>query len=175
MKRTVFKLFLIALTFSFFIFFGCSKSNETSATIYGEWRLTHAWGAMAFNGYILAMNENTDTEDHTDVEFELEGKYHFTIQSLADEKMGFQKTDSLITLDSDSSVFANFCAYPLVSFSTSPIPSLLPNLRIVSPDLHIEWLSNDSLQVRTVETRHGTSGAPDTVYTQHTGFRKKHG
>ena len=90
---------------------------------------------------------------------------------VSSETDGFSLIDSTIILKNDSSLFANYCAYPVVYFISTPGPPKII-LQHVSPALQIQYISRDSLLVKTDLIRAGNN-APDTLYTEYTGFRKK--
>ena len=155
---------------------GCSKSGGgvTTDAVYQKWVFTHNQGMITANGNTLAVSESWNSRGDVTVEFQRSGQYHYLFPLLSDESQGFEKVDSLIQLQSDSSALANFCAYPVISFLTYPPPPGPPVLKLnkVSPDLHIVFIGRDSLLIRTDLNHPGAGGAPDTLYTEFTGLRK---
>ena len=160
--------------FMIVLIFACSKTNDISSTnkLRRIWVYNHSYGNITVNGNPVGVAEANSSNGNIEVEFKLNPVYHFTISGLVDETQSCQVTDSLITLQSDSSAFANFCAYPVISFSSGPLPPSIP-LQKVSPDLWVSFNSDDSLLLKTILTRPGNVGAPDTIYTEYTGFRRK--
>jgi hypothetical protein len=152
--------------------FSCTKTNETvDSLIYTNWAFTTSHGSITVNGNPLGVSESSNSNGDFTVSFQKDGKYNFNIPLLTAETDGFSLSDSTLLLNKDSSAFANFCAYPLIYFSSTPNPPA-GILQHVSTSLHIEYISRDSLLIKTEQIRVGVS-APDTVYTEFTGFRKK--
>jgi len=151
---------------------GCGKTNETvDSLIYTQWAFTTSHGAITVNGNTLGVSESSNSNGNFTVSFQRDGKYNFNIPLLTAETDGFSLSDSTLLLKKDSSAFANFCAYPVIYFSSTPNPPA-GMLQHVSAYLHIEYISRDSLLIKTEQVRPGVS-VPDTVYTEYTGFRKK--
>lgn len=175
-QRNHLSIFLSGLMLLAATFWGCSKSDSGAPTdqIYKKWVFTHSIGRIFINGDAVASSEMSNSRGDVTVEFQRSGQYQYIYPLLSNEAQGFQKTDSLIHLQSDSSAFANFCAYPVISFIIYPPPPGPPVLKMykVSPDLHIVFIGRDSLQVRTDLVRPGIGGAPDTLISEYTGFRK---
>ena len=154
------------------VLFSCTKTNETvDSLIYTNWAFTTSHGSITVNGNTLGVNESSNSNGDFTVSFQRDGKYNFNIPLLTAETDGFSLSDSTLLLKKDSSAFANFCAYPVIYFSSTPNPPA-GMLQHVSAYLHIEYISRDSLLIKTEQVRPGIS-APDTVYTEYTGFRKK--
>ena len=152
--------------------FSCGKSNESgTALIYNTWTFTSAEGRVTVNGNPLAASESSNSNGDITVGFQSNGNYNFKLATVSSETDGFSLVDSTIILKNDSSQFANYCAYPVVYFVSTPGPPVII-LRLVSPALQIQYISRDSLLVRTDLIRAGNN-APDTLYTEYTGFRKK--
>jgi hypothetical protein len=152
--------------------FGCGKSNERgTALIYNTWAFTSSYGRITVNGNPLAASESSNSNGDITVSFQSGGNYNFKLATLSSETDGFSLIDSTIILKNDSSLLANYCAYPVVYFISTPVPPKL-ELQHVSATLHIQFISTDSLLVKTDLIKAGNN-APDTVYTEYTGFRKK--
>ncbi len=150
----------------------CTKTNETvSSLLYTSWAFTTSFGSVTVNGNPLAASESSNSNGNVTVSFQQDGKYNFNIPLLTAETDGFSLSDSTLLLNKDSSALANFCAYPVISFiSTHNPPAGI--LQHDSPTLQIVYISRDSLLIKTEQIRSGVS-APDTVFTEYTGFRKK--
>jgi len=163
----------IALGSAFLLFlFSCTKTNSSGVSqIYTEWKITHAYGTMSVNGNPLAVSEGSNTLGNITVQFQSSGNYNFKITGFIDETDGFTLIDSTIHLKTDSTYFANVCAYPQVNFYNLPEKDGIFKAH-VSPDLHIEYVSSDSLLLKTLHTIPGNN-APDTLFTEFTGLRKK--
>jgi len=164
----------LAIILLIFCIASCSKSDPgfSSDLVYGKWVYSHSIGRIIVNGNFVGASESSNTLGNTTVEFQRNGQYHYLAPLATDETIGFQVSDSLIILNSDSSFFANFCAFPTIGFFTTPIVPHI-TLKKVSPELHIEFLRHDSLQVRTDIVKPGVGGTPDTVYREYTGFHKE--
>ena len=160
---------LLALLLSLF---SCSKTNENlNSLLYTRWAFTTSHGTISVNGNQLGVSASSNTNGDFTVSFQQDGKYNFNIPLLVNETDGFSLSDSTILLNKDSSSFANFCAYPVVSFSSTPNPPATL-LQHVSTLLQVIYISRDSLLIKTDQVRPGVS-APDTVYTEYSGFRRK--
>jgi hypothetical protein len=152
--------------------FGCTKTNESvNSLLYTSWAFTRSIGSITVNGNPMAASESSNSNGNITVSFQQDEKYNFNIPLLTAETDGFSLSDSTILLSKDNSSFANFCAYPVISFVTTPNPPTVI-LQHVSPSLQIVFISWDSLLIKTEQIRPGVS-APDTLYTEYTGFRKK--
>jgi hypothetical protein len=152
--------------------FSCGKSDQSStALIYRTWAFTSAHGSVTVNGSVLGASQSSNSNRDIIVSFQSGGNYNFNLATVSSETDGFSVVDKTIILKNDSSQLANYCAYPVIYFISTPGPPEII-LQHVSPTLHIEFISIDSLLVRTDLTRAGNN-APDTLYTEYTGFRKK--
>jgi hypothetical protein len=152
--------------------FSCSKTNESvNSLLYTRWAFTTSHGSITVNGNPLGVSESSNSNGDFTVSFQQDGKYNFSIPLLVNETDGFSLSDSTLLLNKDSSSFANFCAYPVISFISTPNPPA-GLLQHVSPSLQIMHISRDSLLIKTEQIRPGVS-APDTVFTEYTGFRRK--
>jgi hypothetical protein len=150
----------------------CGKSNERgTALIYNTWAFTSSYGRITVNGNPLGASESSNSNGDITVSFQSGGNYHFALATVSSETDGFSLIDSTILLKNDSSQLANYCAYPVVYFLTTPGPPKII-LQAVSPRLQIQFISMDSLLVKTDLIKPGNN-APDTLYTEYTGFRKK--
>ena len=162
----IFLPYLLLFTFS------CSKTNsDGTAQIYKNWTITHAYGSIAVNGNTIGVSEGNNTLGNITVQFQSSGNYNFKITGFIDETDGFTLIDSTIHLNTDSTYFANICAYPQLNFYNLPEQDGIFKAH-VSPDLHIEYVSGDSLLLKTLQTKPGNN-APDTLYTEFTGLRRK--
>ncbi len=152
--------------------FSCTKTNETvDSLLYTRWAFTTSHGSISVNGNPLGVSESSNTNGDFTVSFQRDGKYNFSLPLLVNETDGFSLSDSTILLKKDNSSFANFCAYPVISFSSTPNPPA-GMLQHVSTSLQIVYIGRDSLLLKTEQIRPGVS-APDTIYTEYSGFRRK--
>ena len=171
MRKTT--LTIAALTALLF-FFGCGKSNDPAGIgwmLHNTWIYTGSYGSLTVNNFPIAASEARNTNPDNLVTFGQDGNYIYKYPVSATETDGYLLSDSTIVLHSDSSYFANFCAYPVFSFSTYPnIPEWKPTR--VQGTLTIVYITLDSLKLISRLVKPGNN-APDTIYTELTVFRKK--
>ena len=166
-------LTIVALTTLLF-FFSCGKSNapaDMGWMLHNTWIYTASYGNITVNNFPLAASEARNTNPDNLVTFGQDGNYIYKYPVSATETDGYVLSDSSIVLHSDSSYFANFCAYPVVYFGTSPgIPEWKPTQ--VQGTLTIVNITQDSLKLISRLVKPGNN-ASDTIYTELTVFRKK--